>query len=101
MITTIQNCIFRMSWSRGLGTVIRALDMTHNNILKLLNSIFEDNVSEMHGGLFYFKESQLNITSVGNIYRNNRAKGSGGIGYILHSNIWYWEHYANYIRIIN
>ena len=86
------NCTFRSTTSNELGTVISTSNMRSSmNYLQLINNTFENNNCLKHGGLFSFSTVKYTVTSIGNIYLNNRAKGSGGIGYLYISELWYSE----------
>jgi len=97
---TIMNCLFKKSSSKENGVVLSTLSMmSAMNHLQLLNNTFQDNSCKKHAGLFFFKEAQYKIIAIGNSYMNNKAKLSGGIGYIYKSNLWYSEEDGHYKSI--
>ena len=89
---TIMNCTFQNNLASQSGLVFRSSYMRVNrNYLQLLNNTFLNNVCNDNGGLFSFVSVSYNISTRNNIYMNNQAKRSGGVGYIYKSEFLYLE----------
>ena len=90
--TTIVNCTFINNFASQLGVLLSFDNMRSNqNYLQILDNNFTNNTCNANGGLFSFVNVFINITAIHNSYRNNKAKYSGGVGFVYKSKALYFE----------
>ena len=96
----ITNCIIKDNYSKKSAVFLSFQNMgSGKNNLEIWMNVFKNNTSQNHGGLFQFISASFNLILKDNIYQDNRAGGSGGIGFISHSISKYVEENGYYLSI--
>ena len=97
LTSVIQNNKFDLNVAVQSGGVIWAMYLRQNtNTLNVINNTFTNNFCQGTGGVYYIVLTNLVINLSNNTYISNSATISGGVGYISRSDVSVTENNSNY-----
>ena len=100
MTLIIDSNTFQDNSAVKTGSVLSVSDMKKSaNLLILRDNIFLNNSCTQKGGVFSYQSVNLTVNAKNNIYTNNMALVSGGVGYTDGATLEYMETNGTYISI--